>query len=457
MTPIGGEALGRASDHQSVMVRDLPRLDSGGLSFPREANLRDASDLALPRGFRDILPTEARELHLIRDVLMRTFGSYGYVPLEPPSVENARAAATVDERRMIRFLDQGSLLTLRPDVTSAIARLVAQRYREAQGALRLSYFTTVFRQDRSMRGSEREYDQAGVELVGASGPVADAEVLALLCDSLTALGLRSFTIEVGHIGAVRALFDGIAPEPLETVIGHLRGGDHVAAFRAAAAAGLPAERIGEAERALAVRGRGIETVAGPAVMELRETIHLARELFAGEPLWGVPDLSVIPALPYYTGVVFEVVSPHVGAPIAMGGRYDALLARYGADRPATGFGIAVPLLHQALVADGWMFPEGAPLISLEGGTPRERFRIASELRRAGLDVALGPLAETAGRSIVPVSLVEGAPSFDGKRLGSAELAAALLSRRPRRPDQIGPDLDQIGSNSAGPQERGEDR
>lgn len=399
--------------------------------------------LALPRGFRDILPTEARELRAIERSLGTSFERYGYVPLEPPSVEFARAAATVDERRMIRFLDQGNLLALRPDVTTAIARVVAQRYRDARAALRLSYFTPVFRQDRLMRGSEREYDQAGVELIGPTGAAADAEVLALLCESLTSLGMRhalspgdaqagTFTIEVGHMGAVRALFAGIPYDASEVVLGRLREADHVAAFRVAAEAGLPGDRIERARRALAARGRGIEEVDAPEATELREAIHLARDLFPGVGSWGVPDLAVIPALPYYSGVVFEVVSPGVGAPIAMGGRYDGLLARYGADRAATGFAINVPLLHQALVGAGWKPPEDLPLISLEGGEERDRFRVAGELRREGLDVVLGPVVETAGRELVTVKVVGPAMvERGGTRIALQDLVAILRRASPQ--------------------------
>lgn len=394
----------------------------------KEATLSGPHDLALPRGFRDILPTEARELHLIRDALLGAFGSYGYVPLEPPTVEFARAAAAVDERRLMRFLDQGDLLALRPDVTSAIARVVATRYRDAAGALRLSYFTSVFRQERSMRGSEREYDQAGVELIGAAGALADAEVLALLHDALAAVGLREAIIEVGHLGAVRALFDGLPPDTLEQILAHLRGADHVEAFRVAAAAGLSAERVDRARRALAGRGKAIEAVDVPGATELREAIHLARELSPGT--WGVPDLSVIPALPYYTGLVFEVVSARVGFPLAAGGRYDGLLDQ---GRPATGFGIAIPHLHQALVAEGWTPPAIAPLLTLEGGDHRTRLRIAAALRKDGLHVALGAVADTAGRTNVVIRVRdERTIELDGRSIAVNELASALSERHPKK-------------------------
>ncbi len=273
-----------------------------------------------------------------------------------------------------------------------------------------------------MRGSEREYDQAGIELVGASGTLADAEALALLCESVAAVGLREFSIEAGHVGAVRALFAGLAPDALERVLGHLRDADHVAAFRVAAEAGMPADRLEHARRALAARGRGIEDVDLPEAMELREAIHLARDIFAGDTLWGVPNLAVIPALPYYTGLVFEVVSPHVGFPIAMGGRYDGLLT----DRAATGFGITIPHLHQALVAEGWSLPRTAPVVTLDGGSPRDVARMSAALRREGLTVTLGPPAETAGRSVVGIRVLDGTKvEHEGRARTAAELARDL--------------------------------
>src|SRR5438094_403770 len=106
--------------------------------------------LAPPRGFRDILPTEARELRAIERALDETFASYGYVPIEPPMVERVDGDSGLERERLMQFLDRdGSLVALRPDITTAVARLVAQRYRDAAGALRLSYFAPVFRAEPS--------------------------------------------------------------------------------------------------------------------------------------------------------------------------------------------------------------------------------------------------------------------------------------------------------------------
>lgn len=369
--------------------------------------------LAPPRGFRDILPTEARELRAIERTLTDTFMTYGYVPLEPPMVERADGESLLAAGdRLIQFLDRdGDLVALRPDITTAVARLVAQRYHDATGALRLAYFAPVFREQPAMLGAEREYDQAGVELVGPSGALADAEVLALLAESLDRCGLRGATIEVGHVGVVRRLFDALTDDAQRLVLEDLRRGDLVGAFRRAREGGMSEDAVARARTALGARGRDIESVDVEGTAELREVIHLARELHPGEPLWGVPNLALVPELPYYTGIVFEALHPESGFPIAAGGRYDLLLGAFGAPRPATGFAINVPRLHLALFASGWRPSRERTLVSLiPGADARGAARLAARLRSKGVAVAIGAVAEPAG---VTVLLAE---AIDGERL-----------------------------------------
>src|SRR2546427_282905 len=254
--------------------------------------------LSAPRGFRDILPTEARELRVIEQALTETFAASGYMPLKPPMIEYSAAQPT--QERLIQFLDTDrSLVALRPDLTTAVARLVAQRYRETAGALRLSYFAPVFREEPAMTAGDREVVQAGVELIGAAGPLA-----------------------------------------------------------------------------------------GDDVRELRQVVHLARERWPGSvKLWGSPNIGLVPALPYYTAIVFEALHPDVGV-IASGGRYDLLIGAYGAPRPATGFAIDVLRLHRALFAEGWRPADARPLVTLHGDDERATMRCAASLRAAGLSVAI---------------------------------------------------------------------
>ncbi|HEV8536541.1 MAG TPA: ATP phosphoribosyltransferase regulatory subunit [Candidatus Limnocylindria bacterium] len=366
-----------------------------------------ARPLGPPRGFRDVLPTEARELGSIERSLTDTFRSYGYMPLEPPMVEFSSGQS---QERLIQFLDSdGSLVTLRPDLTTAVARLVAQRYRETRGALRLSYVAPIFREEPAMTASDRQLLQAGVELIGASGPLADADVLALLAEALECCGLRSerTTIHVGHLGVVRRLFAELDPSSRDLVLDDLRRGDLVGALSRARDAGMSGEGLGRAQEALGVIGRGIEELAGDDVSEIRHVIHLARERHHGaNDLWGVPNIGLIPRLPYYTGVVFEALHPDVGV-IASGGRYDLLIGAFGAPRPATGFAIDVLRLHRALFADGWRPAVAQPLFTIRpGADERLVMRCAGALRSAGLSVVLGDVAESAGVPVVAVDVVD---------------------------------------------------
>lgn len=406
--------------------------------------------LALPQGARDILPTEARELQAIRRILLEAFGSYGYVPLEPPTLEVARGDGSVDERRVLRFLDRdGSLLALRPDLTTAVARVVAQRYRDAAEAVRLSYIATVFRQEHSMRGSEREYDQAGVELIGpaanpASQTLADAEVVALLSDALWRCGLSSGQIDIGHAGFLEGFLDETDAEARSEALARARAGDLVGLIDVARVGGVGARRLDQLREALLYRGPiedsanglltgstdlRLDTLPERSARALKELAALSRLLGHAAlalPVWY--DLGLIAPFGYYTGAIVQATARGLGVPIASGGRYDRLLARFGTDRPATGFAITVPLLHQAIVAEGWRIDDRSPLVTLQGGSPEDVLRASSALRRAGLDVAVGPVADSAGRPTLALRVVDGERvERDGRVLPFAEAAAGLSS------------------------------
>src|SRR5204863_7029329 len=125
----------------------------------------------------------------------------------------------------------------RPDMTTAVARVVAQRYRDADAALRLAYFTPIFREEASMRGSEREYDQAGVELIGDASHRADAEVIALLADALARCGLLAADIDIGHVGFVDGFLAELPDDARAAAGSAARSGDLVGTVSLARAGG----------------------------------------------------------------------------------------------------------------------------------------------------------------------------------------------------------------------------
>jgi ATP phosphoribosyltransferase regulatory subunit len=367
--------------------------------------MNQQSPIGPPRGFRDILPTEARELGAIEQTLAETFADSGFTPLHPPLLEYG--AVDSAKRRRIQFLDSdGSLVALRPDLTTSVARLVAGRYRDMTGVLRLSYIAPVFREEPAMSGGAREVLQAGVELVGGDGALADAEILALLVESLERCGLPvcESTVQVGNIRLVSGLFVDLPENARSEVLQALRLGDIAAALSRAREAAMPADQLQRAARALAGSEGRDETAD---VQELCRVIDLARERWPGTAKgWGVPNFALVPALPYYTGIVFEAIHPDAGV-IASGGRYDLLIGDFGTPRPALGFAIDVLQLHRALFAESWRPRIQRPLLLLRvSSDERASMRCAASLRAGGVAVALGDVAERAGRAVIRADVID---------------------------------------------------
>src|SRR4051794_29846508 len=164
---------------------------------------------------RDFAPGAAAARRRIAETLLRVFERWGYARVITPAFEYEDVLALglgSDAREAaIRFVEpsSGQVVALRPDITPQIARLIATRYRDHKGPLRLCYEGTVVRLDHRAR-SQRELIQAGVELAGLGSPAGDAEVITLGAAALAASGLPRPTIDVGHLGLAREVFDALA-------------------------------------------------------------------------------------------------------------------------------------------------------------------------------------------------------------------------------------------------------
>ncbi|MEZ4638797.1 MAG: ATP phosphoribosyltransferase regulatory subunit [Caldilineaceae bacterium] len=165
---------------------------------------------SIPYGVADYFWSESLQRRQMMDVLLETFRRWGYGDVIPPTFEfadslSAQASAAL-RGEMYRFLDRdGSTLALRPEFTTPLARLVATRLHDWPMPQRFCYAGSVFRYVSPQAGRQREFLQAGVELIGASTPEADAEVLAVTIAALRAAQLADFRVVVGQIGYFRGL------------------------------------------------------------------------------------------------------------------------------------------------------------------------------------------------------------------------------------------------------------
>ncbi|HEX8122516.1 MAG TPA: ATP phosphoribosyltransferase regulatory subunit [Solirubrobacteraceae bacterium] len=306
----------------------------------------------VPSGTRDVLPDEMRELRAISTALLGVFDAEGYGEVATPSLEHesvlARGGAGGNLPAYRVVDDHGAVLALRSDMTVPIARVVATRYANVEPPLRFCYFANAFRSVRPHRGQQREFLQAGVELVGPPGAEGTAEALRVLCAALDATGLQHYRVGLGDASLYPAQLErlGVAEEARAGIMHELATRDFVGLERRLRELDLAAE---DRERLLALpQVRGGEEVLTEEAAELRRVRDLlpasARERV-------IFDLGLVRDLAYYTGAVFEVYDPALGQPIGGGGRYDDLLGRFGRPLPAVGFALTVDSLHVALTGE----------------------------------------------------------------------------------------------------------
>jgi ATP phosphoribosyltransferase regulatory subunit len=315
----------------------------------------------IPPGTRDILPEEMGELRAVETTLHELFAARGYGEVSTPTIEFHDVLARGDARMMAsayRFFDpEGDQLALRSDMTVPIARLVADRFADAEPPFRLQYIGSAYRAVRPERGQMREFRQAGVELIGKEAPGGTAELVELLVAALDAVGLSRAVVGLGDADLFRQLLDElqVAGPAAERILDRLAAHDLVAIE---AEAGELAG-IGEAERALivelsslrggadvlerarAIGGEAVERASGRLAGTYRELVERG---VAGRVQL---DLGLLRDLGYYTGAILEVYDPALGHIIGGGGRYDGLMGRFGRQLPAAGFALYVERVHIA--------------------------------------------------------------------------------------------------------------
>jgi len=313
--------------------------------------------LPTPSGTRDVLPDEMRELRAITEAIRGVFDMHGYGEVWTPALEYEEVLARADlgtDRAVYRMFDEhGQVLTLRWDMTVPIARVVATRYATAEPPLRFSYVAHAYRDVRPQRGQPRELLQAGIELVGSPAPDGTAEALTLMCRALDAAGLRDYRIGIGDASLYPLLMEeaGVPEAARAGLLGELVTRDLVGLERKVGELGLGARDAELLVRVPQQRGgpEVLENAGGRGHTDALQRLNAMLDPDVARRL--IFDLGLVRQLGYYTGAVFEVYDPALGAPIGSGGRYDDLLGKFGRPLPAVGFALGVDRLHIALTGE----------------------------------------------------------------------------------------------------------
>ncbi|MBN1877471.1 MAG: histidine--tRNA ligase [Anaerolineae bacterium] len=379
------------------------------------------------KGTRDFYPEEKQVQTWLYRTLRRVSESFGYQEYETPYLETLELYAAKSGDELVKeqafvFPDRGgNMITLRPELTPSLARMMAQRQRQLIYPLRWWSFGPMWRYERPQKGRTREFFQWNIDLIGAESPEADAEMAAIGATFFREVGLRPDQIQIlvnnrRLIAAeLRAL--GIAPARSPDVFRLIDRRDKLSA----AAWATYAKELGLDD----VQFNGII-----AMLENEDLWQKSEELqrfFAAIDTFGVADYihfapHIIRGLDYYTGTVFEAWDQDGEfRAILGGGRYDNLVAAVGGD-PLPGVGFAMGDVVISLVLEKFgcipsaseLAPAPVLVTVFDETTLLPSLQFATELRQGGLSVAvypqtdkLGKQLKYAGRIASPIAVIMG--------------------------------------------------
>lgn len=376
---------------------------------------------ALP-GFRDFYPESFSQRSWLFDRWREAARRFGYQeydgpPLEPLELYTKKSGEEI-VGQLYNFEDKGGrAITLRPEMTPTVARMVAAKANALRKPVRWFSVPQLFRYERQQKGRLREHYQLNVDIFGEADVAADAELLAVACTIMRDCGLGPDDVKarVSDRRLLSAILRGLGvpEEAMSAAFGavdKIEREDQIALVKRFTAAGVSSEI---AEQALStVRASDFEALrrdfAGNAeVEESLARFDAYRELLTAHGVidYLQLDLSIVRGLAYYTGIVFELFDAKGEfRAICGGGRYDNLLqALGGVDMPALGFGMGDVVLGELLKARGKM-PTGSPdldfwVAPVSEGFRLDAVRVASQLRLAGARVESPLRAQALGKQL----------------------------------------------------------
>ena len=358
------------------------------------------------QGTRDFYPEEMAIRTWLYGVMRSVAESFGYQEYEAPMIESldlyaAKSGEELVEKQSYVLTDrEGQQITLRPELTPSLARMIAQRQQQLTFPVRWWSFGPFWRHERTQRGRKREFFQWNVDLLGAESPEADAENVAVLATFFRRVGLdpSRVAIYVNDRRLMNAKFQefSIAQDLWPAASGWIDRKAKMApdAWLAyGSELGLSAEQVTRLQGVLADKNLWQQSP------ELGRFFKAAEALEIGDYVQYEP--SIIRGLLYYTGTVFEAweVAGDIKRSILGGGRYDNLLADVGGGQlPAVGWAMGDVVITLLLEKYGLLPKDlsAQPAAVLVTVFDQERvlasFRLATALRSAGIPTAVYPEA-----------------------------------------------------------------
>jgi len=348
------------------------------------------------RGMRDILPGETPLWQKIESAVHEIFRRFGYSEIRTPLLEKTElfsrsigGSTDIVSKEMYTFTDKGDRsVTLRPEETAPVVRAaIENNLISADKLTKLYYIGPMFRYERPQAGRLRQFHQAGVEAIGSTSPLLDAEVILLGIRFFEGLGIKGLEVDMNSVGCPKCRpgyikkLKSFLKEQFDALCRDCRTRYETNPLRVLDCKNEECSTV--LSKAPALSASLCENCAG--------SLESARGLLSDMGIKTSLNNRLVRGLDYYTGTTFEIVSRQLGSQSALcgGGRYDGLIEELGGPKlPAVGFAIGIErlimLLKEQKIADKGTGSKFVYLAALGPGSQKEAFLIMNRLRSGGI-------------------------------------------------------------------------
>ena len=380
-------------------------------------------------GMKDILPAEMEIRDYVTSVIKDTYRSFGFTPIETPCMENianlSNKQGGENEKLIFKVLKRGEKLNLetakeeadvvdfgmRYDLTVPLSRFYANHANDLPTPFKALQIGSVWRADRPQRGRYRQFTQCDIDILGESSNLAEIELITATTTTIGRLGFENFEIRINERRILKAMaaYSGFEEKDYDSIFITLDKMDKIGLEGVAAELeeeGYAKESIDkylELFELLKDRKDVAEGVAflkdklgdflDQEVADSLTEIATAVNATKNAEFTLVFDPTLVRGMSYYTGTIFEIAMPELGAACGGGGRYDKMIGKFtGNDVPACGFSIGFERIILLLMESGFKIPERPKRVAylVEKKYPAEKLvdvmKQAKEARENGQQV-----------------------------------------------------------------------
>lgn len=345
-------------------------------------------------GMKDILPAEMEIRDYVTSVIKDTYRSFGFTPIETPCMENIANLTSKqggeNEKLIFKVMKRGEKLNLetakeesdvvdfgmRYDLTVPLSRYYSNNANNLPSPFKALQMGSVWRADRPQRGRYRQFTQCDIDILGEPSNLAEIELITATTTTIGRLGFENFEIRINERRILKAMaaYSGFAEEDYDSVFITLDKMDKIGVEGVAselAQDGYPQKNIDKYLDLFKLLEQTRDVTEGVNILSEKLGEYLDEEVVTnmteiatavnatkGAKFELVFDPTLVRGMSYYTGTIFEISMPELGAACGGGGRYDKMIGKFtGNDVPACGFSIGFERIILLLMESGFKIPE----------------------------------------------------------------------------------------------------